>query len=65
MIRLPDNLATVGESRLRALDAGTERELQREVARMRHADKRFDHALTNALAIENEMILRGMQAPDA
>ena len=59
MIRLPGDLSTVGEVRLRALEAGTWRELQRLVRRLRVSVPEFDLALKNSFAVEDEILRRG------
>jgi hypothetical protein len=59
MIRLPD-LTVIGETRLRALEAGTYRELVRIVHRLRRTNKDLDLALSNSDAVEDELKKRGM-----
>lgn len=64
MIRLPADLSTVGEVRLRALERATYAELVRIVRRLRIAVPDFDLVLRNDDAVEDEVRRRGLEPFD-
>lgn len=56
--QLPEDLASVGDERLRAWDAGLERRMIKWVRRLRDLYPAFDQTLADALRVEDEIARR-------